>query len=267
MIDLVQNILNGLKKKSSKRDAKISMQDFPSLDILDEGQIRNLESILNIKITHREFFEQALTHRSYIQVLNDVTVTSNERLEFLGDAVLNLVIADHLFITNSQVAEGELTKMRSWLVNKNSLSLYARNIELEKFVKLSYSAAKAVESGSDNILADALEAIIGAIYLDSGYKSASDFIINILLPVIVNHNMMVDKNYKSLLLEEVQAQGYDAPKYNVLEEIGPDHNKEFVVGVFVNNEMVGIGQGKSKKQAEQYAAENAIKKNKQNSDK
>ncbi len=236
------------------------MLDFPPIGILNDDLTKQLENILKIKINHREFFEQAITHRSFIQVMNDSAIQSNERLEFLGDAVLNLVVADHLFITNTTVDEGDLTKMRSWLVNKNSLALFAKNIELEKFVKLSFSAAKALESGSDSILADALEAIIGAIYLDSGHEAAKNFIIYSILPVVVNNDVMVDKNYKSLLLEEVQSQGEEAPKYNVLEEIGPDHNKEFIVGVFVHNEMLGIGQGKSKKQAEQIAADNALKK-------
>ena len=123
---------------------------------------------------------------------------------------------------------------------------------------LSYSASKSMVQGSDSIMEDTLEAIIAAIYLDSGLEKTRTFIINSLIPIIMNNRMMVDKNYKSILLEKVQAIGKPSPEYSVLEEKGPDHNKDFTIGVYVNKEMIGKGVGKSKKQAEQAAAENAL---------
>ena len=219
-----------------------------------------------MQILHPEIFEQALTHRSFLQVSNDRNINSNERLEFLGDAVLNLVVADYLFSLHSDLMEGELTKMRSWLVNKNALAIFAKKIELEKYIMLSFSASKSLEKGSESILADALEAIIGAIYLDTGFDSARNFIINSIIPVVMNQNQMVDKNYKSLYLELIQSKGFNSPTYKVLEESGPDHEKNFVVGVYVNDELMGVGEGRSKKQAEQIAAESALKKETQLTD-
>ena len=183
-------------------------------------------------------------------------------LEFLGDAVLGMVIADYLFSLHSNVMEGELTKMRSWLVNKNSLAVCAQKFNLDKFLQLSFSASKSLESGSTSMLSDAMEAIIAAIYIDKGIESAKLFIINGLLPLLMNKTIMVDTNYKSSLLETVQSFGKPSPKYQVLDEMGPDHQKEFVIGVYVDGELVGIGRGKSKKEAEQIAAQNALEQKK-----
>jgi ribonuclease-3 len=225
-----------------------------------------LENILGLKINNIEYFEQALTHRSYLHIIEDQTIFSNERLEFLGDSVLGMVVADYLFSLHSDVLEGGLTKMRSWMVNKNSLVECAKRLKLNELLLMSFSASKALEQGSDSILADALEAIIGAIYLDSGLEATKKFIINVLIPIIVSQNYMVDRNYKSLLLETVQSMGKEPPKYVVLDETGQDHNKEFLVGVLVDSEMMGTGLGKSKKQAEQFAAKEALDKIKKETD-
>ncbi len=197
-------------------------------------------------------------HRSYLQVIGSAGQFSNERLEFLGDSVLGMVVAEYLFSLHTEVLEGELTKMRSWLVNKTSLAICARKLQLDSFLMLSYSASRSLEHGSDSILSDALEAIIGAIYLDSGLETVKKFIIHSLLPIMISKSLMVDTNYKSNLLETVQALGKNAPKYIVHEESGPDHDKSFVVGVYVNDVLLATGTGKSKKQAEQTAAYNAL---------
>ena len=261
MIDFLQQIYNGLLKLAPGKHRLLTPEGlYPSLDYLDDNKKAALEKTLEIEIKKKEYFEQALTHRSYLQVVPDKNLLSNERLEFLGDSVLGLVIADYLFSLHVNVMEGELTKMRSWLVNKNTLAIFARHLELDKYLLMSFSAAKALEKGSDNILADALEAVIGAIYLDSGINHARKFIINTILPIITTQNTMVDKNYKSILLEAVQSLGKPAPRYSVIDETGPDHDKEFVVGVIVGDEQMGTGKGKSKKQAEQIAAENALQK-------
>ncbi|MFH1049705.1 MAG: ribonuclease III [bacterium] len=217
-----------------------------------------LEEILNIQIKSTEIFEQALLHRSYLQVLNDEKVLSNERLEFLGDAVLGMVVADYLFSLHTHVPEGDLTKMRSWLVNESSLTLCAKKMGLEKFIMMSYSAEKSVEQGCNSILADTVEALIGAIYLDLGLEAARNFIINSLLPIQINNSVMQDTNYKSILLESVQAEGKESPRYLVIDEKGPDHDKIFTIGVYIDSQLIATGTGKNKKQAEQSAAQKAI---------
>lgn len=231
---------------------------FPRVGFLDDKSKHELERLLGVSIRRPEFFEQALIHRSYLQVLDNSKCLSNERLEFLGDAILGMFVAEYLFSLHTNVLEGDLTKMRSWLVNRSSLSLCAKRLELDKFIKLSYSAEKSLIGGSDSILADALEAVIAAIYLDSGAEIANKFILNTLLPIIMNKNQMVDTNFKSILLESVQANGKHSPVYSVLDELGPDHDKEFIVGVYVEGVLLGTGKGKSKKQAEQIAAKSAL---------
>lgn len=214
-----------------------------------------LEAVLGVDIRSPALYEEALTHRSYLQVKNDPTVQSNERLEFLGDAILGMVIAEYLFHHHEDVAEGELTKMRSWLVNKRSLALCARKLDLDKFLLMSYSAANALAKGNDSVLADAVEALIAAVYLDHGFDKARSFIEERLLPLMLEERVMHDTNFKSLLLEYVQARGYSAPRYRVVEESGPDHEKQFTVAVYVGSaKAVGIGSGRSKKEAEQNAA-------------
>jgi ribonuclease-3 len=136
--------------------------------------------------------------------------------------------------------------------------LCAKKIGLEKLIMLSYSAEKSMVQGSESILADALEAIIAAIYLDAGIESAKKFIVNSLLPIEMNFSVMKDTNYKSILLEKVQSNGNEAPKYTVIEETGPSHDRVYNVGVHVNEILVATGSGKNKKQAEQSAAKNAL---------
>lgn len=231
---------------------------FPRVGFLSDARREELEHVLGISINNVEYFEQALTHRSYLPVLANKGFQSNERLEFLGDAVLGMITAEYLFSLHSNVYEGELTKMRSWLVNKNSLVAVSQKLGLDQFLMLSHSAAKSLENGSDSILADALEAIIAAIYLDSGFEEVTRFITDSLFPIMFNQTEMVDKNYKSILLETAQSLGYSFPVYKVFNEEGPDHDKIFTVGVYVHNELLGSGTGKSKKQAEQLAAQKAI---------
>lgn len=246
-----------------KSDNNINHTDgFPVVGFLDKERVKELELVLSIKISNPRIYEQALTHRSYMHVLGaDSGCRSNERLEFLGDSVLGIIVSDFLFFENVDFLEGQLTKMRSWLVNKNSLAYCAKMFGLEKFVMLSFSAEKAMKGGSDSILADALEAIIAAIYIDSGFIDAKKFVLTRLIPLLLNQSILEDKNYKSILLEKVQAVGHISPKYIVHEEKGPDHEKEFIVGVYVDNALVGTGKGKSKKQAEQQAALNALENN------
>ncbi|HNU96547.1 MAG TPA: ribonuclease III, partial [Candidatus Magasanikbacteria bacterium] len=183
----------------------------------------------------------------------------NERLEFLGDAVLELVITDYLFSTYKQYEEGRLTSIRAALVNYQALSKVAKSLGIEEFIIMSKGEARDTGKARDVILANACEALIGAIYLDKGYDVAKDFILkNVLVDVdeIVQKNL--DKDSKSLFQEIAQEKFKITPSYKVLDEYGPDHKKIFVVGVFLNENKIADGSGLSKQEAELDAAKKAI---------
>ena len=220
------------------------------------------QSVIHYKIINKEYFITALTHRSFINIkkeLHKAGLISNERLEFLGDAVLDLVVAEYLYLNFPMNEEGDLTKFRSILVNKRFLAERAKNIKLQDYILASYTALKSIEEGYDAILADAYEALIGAIFLDAGYDAAKDFIEEeIFVKLDVKWLDQFDENHKSKFLEYVQANTDFIPEYEVMKEEGPEHNKLFTVEVFLNNRSLGSGKGKSKKQAEQMAAKNAL---------
>lgn len=199
------------------------------------------------------FFE-SLLHRSYLQYLGP-RVKSNERLEFLGDAILNSLVAEYLYRLYPSLEEGDLTKIRSRLVNRKALALRAKELRLSDYMLLSSSALQSVDSGSDSILADAFEAIIGAIYLDGGLSAAREFVSGALLKSSgILNSALTDDNYKSALLEYSQARSLGVPRYTVVKEDGPDHDRRFTVEVFLGAESLGVGTGRSKKDAEQAAA-------------
>ncbi len=263
MKELIQQLYQGIFGSHLTENGKTKKSNhemiFPVIGFLNSDKRKELENRLHYKIKNIAYFEQALTHRSYLQVIGNENYFSNERLEFLGDAVLGMIVAEYLFSFHKNDLEGELTKMRAKLVNRVSLTKVARAINLEDFVMLSFSADKALKAGNDAILADTLEAIIAAIHLDSGIESARRFIIKVTLPILMDEFILtIDTNYKSKLLEIVQAEGKKAPYYNVIDEKGPDHDKIFTVGAFVDNELVGTGKGKTKKEAEQDSANNAL---------
>lgn len=258
---LFKHIYDNLFSKQNIDHEKIkeeSKKNFKPIGFLDNNLKVILEEKFKTKINNVAIFEQALTHRSYLQVLSFDKFNSNERLEFLGDAVLNMVVTDYLFANYSNELEGSLTKLRSMMVNRFALAFCAKELELEKYLRVSHGVEKNLKAGIDSILSDAVEAIIAAIYLDSGYKEATEFIVNTLIPIIFKSSMLEDNNYKSKLLEIVQKNGKKAPIYQVIEESGPPHDKEFVVGVLIEGEIKGTGIGKNKKEAEQKAASVAL---------
>lgn len=258
MKDIVRQLYaNLLKFAAARGSANNAMfrELFPPVGVLNDERVAELEHRLGVDIHMPSLYEQALTHRSYLQVVNSPDHRSNERLEFLGDAILGMVTAEYLFYNNREVLEGELTKMRSWIVNKKSLAICARALQLDAFLFLSYSASQSLQRGNDSMLADALEAVIAAIYLDRGFDEVRRFIVEKLLPIMVEESLVHDTNYKSLLLEAVQAKGQQAPRYAVVREEGPDHEKHFTVDVIVDGTVIGTGSGKNKKDAEQAAAE------------
>ena len=184
---------------------------------------------------------------------------SNERLEFLGDAILNFIVAEHLFITYPDMEEGELTKLRSRLVNRKILAQRAKDLHLSDYLLLSSSAAQSIDSGSESIIADAVESIIGALYLDGGLGTARKFIYATFLknPEVFN-SAMADDNYKSTLLEYAQARSLGIPRYSVIHAEGPEHDRRFTIEVFIGVQSYGNGFGRSKKEAEQAAAAKAL---------
>ena len=219
-----------------------------------------LESIIGCRIKNKSFYVQALIHRSYLEGTGDYDI-SNERLEFLGDSVLNLTVAEFLFSSFPEKDEGFLTKIRAKIVNRSALADAADKMNLRDFLLISKNLSNSFTNGSRTVLSDALEALIGAIYLDSGIDAAKKFINNILIqPIIKEGGLLVDENFKSQLLEYAQANKMEIPFYKIIGQEGPQHERIFTVKVVIGDEDYGIGKGKNKKTAEQNAAKAAMKK-------
>lgn len=225
-----------------------------------------LEQKLGVKFKKQDLLKQALTHRSYLNENPDFKLNHNERLEFLGDAVLQVAVTERLYREYPN-SEGELTNWRAALVNAKKLAEVAENIGLNDFILLSRGEAKDIGRARQYILANATEALIGAIYLDQGIEVVGSFVEeNILshLPEILKIGAYRDA--KSIFQEEAQERVGITPSYEVLDEWGPDHAKHFKVGVFLENELVAEGEGSSKQEAQQKAAEAALKTKNWNND-
>ncbi|MBR9976395.1 MAG: ribonuclease III [Bacteroidetes bacterium] len=210
------------------------------------------------QIRDREYFLQAVIHRSYLQMCPPGQFQSNERMEFLGDSVLNQIVGEYLYHAFPVAEEGQLSKMRSRLVSRYALADCARRLRLEDFLLLSPSAHQSISDGSESILVDAVEAFVAAIYLDGGYSAARGFITSHLLDVFGGERISVDDNYKSRLLEYSQGRGMGTPRYVTIDESGPDHSPVFTVEVQVGGVPIGDGTGGNKKAAEQRAAARAL---------
>ena len=220
--------------------------------------ISKFEDIISYKFNDKSYILEALTHSSYSN--ENKNYKFNERLEFLGDSVLSIVISDYLFKKEKNLPEGELTKLRANIVCEESLSEVAGQIHLGDYLLL--GKGEEATGGRDriSILADALEAIIAAIYLDGGIEEASKFIFRFMEQIIENSiEGKIFRDYKTYLQEVLQGKGEQNIWYNLIEEKGPDHNKRFVMEVGINNKVLGVGEGKSKKDAEQVAAKSALK--------
>lgn len=217
-----------------------------------------LEELLGYKISNRKLFLEALLHRSFLPFAGQGW-QSNERLEFVGDSILNFLVAEHLFHSHPLIEEGELTKLRARLVNRRVLAQQAKSIQLPEFLFLSPSAHQSLGAGSESILSDAFEAIIAAIYYDGGLEYARNFVHHSLLShQVVIQSALMDNNFKSALLEITQSQGIGIPRYVTVSEEGPDHDRRFTVEVSIGQTVMGVGVGKSKKEAEQSSAEQAL---------
>ena len=217
------------------------------------------EEKAGIIFKNKDLLKQAFTHRSYINENRSLNLEHNERMEFLGDAVLELVITDFLYKKFESSSEGEMTSLRSALVNADTCSKVAQKLGANEFLLLSKGEAKDTGRARQFILANTLEAVIGAIYLDQGYDVAKNFILTHITPLI--DEIVGDKRWidpKSLLQEKAQEETGITPVYKTLGESGPDHDKHFTVGVFVGSTQYAEGEGKSKQDAEQMAARRAL---------
>jgi len=225
--------------------------------LLKRKDFKKLEELIGKKITNPDKFIEALTHRSALD--QNKFKVSNERLEFLGDAVLGMVTAETLFAMFPQTNEGTLTKMRSNLVNKNNLFEVAQVINLYQFLFIQEELVNSQSQGIKSILADAIEALIGVIYTEYGYQTAKDFISKFILePGLTKGVHVTDENYKSQLLELIQKKKVELPRYYVVDETGPEHERIFTVRVSVGLQVLGEGKGRNKKSAEQVAAKMAM---------
>ena len=222
--------------------------------------LRALQAHVGYRFRDHTLLEQALKHRSYVYAHQGTGVESNERLEYLGDAVMDLLVAEFLYREYQSLREGDLTQMKSLVVSRTILAAKASSIDLDHFILLSAEERRAGGVVQPSILADALEAVIGAIYLDGGLEAARRTVHDVLLQDFEELHTREDfVNFKSRLLEHTQSQGSGHPKYHVHNEDGPDHDKLFSVNVSVTGETLGSGQGRSKKEAQQMAARDALK--------
>lgn len=212
------------------------------------------------KFKNQKLFLQAFTHRSYLNEIKE-KIESNERLEFLGDSIVSFVVSEYLFKQYSQFNEGILTNLRSLLVNTKSLASIAKELNFGKFLRLSRGEEESMGRQNQSLLADCFEAYIGALFLDQGMEGAKLFLSETLLCRADEFaKQKALKDPKSLLQEQVQAKKLSSPTYKVLEETGPAHARTFTIGVYVENNMLGKGNGKSKQEAEENAAEKALEK-------
>lgn len=224
-----------------------------------ETDLGKLEGILGVTFKNKQFLLSAVTHRSYLNENRGSSQDHNERLEFLGDAVLELVVTDYLFGKYPDKTEGELTAIRAALVNTNTLSDASTKLGVNDFLLLSRGEAKDTGRARQYILANVFESMVGAIYLDQGYDTAQSFIERQLFGLtdrIVEKRLWQDA--KSRFQEMAQEHEGVTPVYQTLKEVGPDHDRVFTVGVYLKEELVAEGDGRAKQEAEQKAAEKAL---------
>lgn len=229
---------------------------------MQKDKVQEFAKKINTNFNSLDILKQAFVHKSFLNENPGFKLGHNERLEFLGDAVLELVSTDFLFKKFENRPEGELTNIRASLVNSNNLTLVGQELQIEKYLFLSRGESKDKDSKARQyILANCMEAIIGAIYLDNGYNSAKKFIEKYILK---NVDEIVDKKLyldpKTQFQEKAQEKYNITPKYKLLEETGPDHKKSFTVGLYIDKKLITKGKGSSKQEAEINAATLGLKK-------
>ena len=222
----------------------------------EEYTIGELEKKIGYQFRDKSLLKQALTHSSFANEQRINKLKDYERLEFLGDAVLELISSDYLYARFTQIPEGELTKKRASLVCEPSLAYCAREFGLPQFLLLGKGEDMTGGRNRDSIVSDATEALLGAIYLDGGFANAKEFVLNFILNDIEHKQLFYDS--KTILQEMVQAKYKETLVYELIKEEGPDHNKSFEVCVKIGDEEIGRGLGRTKKAAEQVAAYHGI---------
>jgi len=231
---------------------------FPMIDLEELLQhAEEIEAKLGYKFKDRELLSLAFTHRSYLNESRDVR-GHNERLEFLGDSILGLMVADYLYQHLPTTPEGELSYLRSRLVEASSCVQFVQKLDVEKYILLGKGERMNDGRGRESILADLFEAIIGAIFLDGGLEASKNFLFNKFADEIDTTLKTPLRNWKAMLQDYSQKKYHMPPVYEVVDQSGPDHSKIFKICVIVNGKQAGIGEGSSKKEAQQAAAESAL---------
>lgn len=216
--------------------------------------MQELEKNLGYTFKNKDLLKQALTHSSYA---NETRTQSNERLEFLGDSVLSLIVSDHIY-NRFNTPEGELTKLRAALVCETSLYEFSKELNIGEFMLLGKGEQQYKGNERPSILADAFEAVLAAIYLDGGMNPAKELVLRFVKEDLIHIEKITFKDYKTKLQEIIQKNPEERLEYVLVDEQGPDHNKEFTVDIMLNSNVIATGKGRSKKAAEQSAASKAL---------
>lgn len=216
----------------------------------------SLEERIGYYFNNKALLHVALSHTSYAN--EHKNTQSNERIEYLGDAVLELISSEYVYKTYPNLPEGEMTKIRAYAVCEDSLAKVANKYDFSEYLLVGKCEAMVNGRYRNSILADAVEAVIGAIFLDAGIEKAKEFILPNIIPQIEDYIKNGNKDYKTQLQEKLQVHGDVKIEYKLVDEKGPDHEKIFVVEVYCNDKLLGKGEGRSKKEAEMHAAQTAL---------
>ena len=227
--------------------------------MIEKSKFAKLEDLIGYKFKQKSYLQTALTHSSYVN--EHKSSKDNERLEFLGDSVLSLIVSNYIFSYKSNLKEGELTKIRSILVCEKSLMKVAEKIDIGSYMRLGKGEKNSGGNKRASILADAVEALIAAMYLDSDFDTVSKYVLSWLEEdIVIALSNKKNYDYKSKLQEEIQKVKGRTIKYEMLDMKGPDHDRTFTIGVYRDDQMIGTGTGRSKKDAEQISAKDALEK-------
>ena len=249
-----------MKKRSNEAAVGAGRQSVKMISAARAADLQQFEAGIGYEFGNLQLLDQALSHSSYTRERREENLRDNERLEFLGDAFFDAIIGEALYEMFPDAEEGRLSKMRASIVCERSLAEAARRIELADYLLLGYGEEKNGGRHRESILADATEAVVGAIYLDGGYENVKRFVLNTFEKELqdAREGKFINKDFKSTLQEELQAAGIHEIKYILEKEEGPDHDKTFTVRLEVRGQTAGHGTGKSKKSAEQSAAKYAL---------
>lgn len=222
------------------------------------GLIKELKENYQIVFHDINLLEQAFTHSSYVNEHRNLQISDNERLEFLGDAVLEIQVSDYLFRQYPNLPEGKLTRLRSAIVREDSLSKFAKECHFDKYVLLGKGEENSGGRNRASLLCDLFESFLGSLYLDQGYGAALKFIEAVIFPKVAAGDFTRELDHKTKLQEVLQKNGDVSIEYRLVAEVGPAHERIFSIEVYANGKLIGAGEGKSKKLAEQDAAAKAL---------